>query len=281
MAKVHAAAIVFYGVRLNLFLLYREVFIPRFRMMRQKIEARQTKKEVGTGIMGRLMKRTPFILSCAVLYAGLSCPALISGKLIQMSNDATAASAVAAVATSSVRARTRSAAAKSVATAAAKAAAASSTTSGILSNLSSTCVALTAYKILVGMTWFGFALGALGDFTKTFVKARCGEDHLVTSGIFSFLRHPNYTGEVIAWTASFLASIAAIFCVSGLKLQLVLKSLALPMLLSFSGAIGIIFVLCAATTNLERRQKKKYGETPAYNNWLLNSWPGFKLPPKK
>ena len=37
-AKAHSLVLVLYGVRLNVFLLYRELFIPRFRKMREKIE---------------------------------------------------------------------------------------------------------------------------------------------------------------------------------------------------------------------------------------------------
>ena len=63
----HALALVFYGVRLNLFLLYREIFIPRFRRMRESIEERR-----GGGGRGRLLSRLPFVLGCAALYACLS-----------------------------------------------------------------------------------------------------------------------------------------------------------------------------------------------------------------
>ena len=41
-SQLHAAAIVFYGIRLNLFLLYREIFLERFRKMRERIEDKRT-----------------------------------------------------------------------------------------------------------------------------------------------------------------------------------------------------------------------------------------------
>ena len=40
LATAHAAVVLAYGARLNLFLLYRELAIPRFRAFREKIEAR-------------------------------------------------------------------------------------------------------------------------------------------------------------------------------------------------------------------------------------------------
>jgi steroid 5-alpha reductase family enzyme len=228
-AQIHAAAIIFYGLRLNVFLLYRELFLERFRKFRETIEERQKKKQVDPGLIGKISKRAPFVLSCAFLYAGLTTPPLISATLIQM---------------------------------------------GVMPSCE---IGMMVYKVLVGLTWFGFGLGAIGDLTKTFVKSRRGPDHLVTGGVYGLFRHPNYTGEVIAWTSSFLASLAAVICTSGVKLQ----SLALPLALSFSGALGIIFVLLGATTTLERKQKEKYGNSEEYKDWVQSSWSGFKFAPKK
>ena len=60
-AACHASAVFFYGVRLNLFLAYREIFVPRFAKMRERIEERAVRR-------GSRLARTPFILSCALLY---------------------------------------------------------------------------------------------------------------------------------------------------------------------------------------------------------------------
>jgi len=229
-AQIHAAAIVFYGIRLNLFLLYREFFNDRFRKMRERIEARQTKKEVDTGLIGRVLNRAPFIMSCSMLYAGLAAPALTSAKLIQI-------------------------------------------------GAAPTCeIASLAYKALVGLTWFGFMLGAVGDLTKSFVKGKKGPDHLVTGGVYSLFRHPNYTGEVIGWTSNFLASIIAI---SGTKRLDILKTMSPALALSSLGVVGILFVLCAATGNLEKRQMEKYGKTDEYKEWVKKSWSGPKLQKKE
>ena len=73
LAAAHAAAVLVYGVRLNAFLLWRELNIPRFREFREKVEARA----VSAG--GRL-KRTPFVLSCAALYACLAAPAIVTSS---------------------------------------------------------------------------------------------------------------------------------------------------------------------------------------------------------
>ena len=232
-AQLHAAAIIFYGIRLNFFLLYREIFIGRFRKMRDKIEDKRTSERQKQNILSKIASRTPFVLGCAFLYAGLATPALVSAKM--------------------------------------------SDTAVVISSKKGLSL---LYEILVCGTWFGFGLGAIGDFNKSIMKALKGEDHLVTNGVYRFFRHPNYTGEVIGWTSNFLASLVSIFLSSNDCTLKVLKSLALPLMTSVFGVFGILGVLLSATTGLEGRQKEKYGETKEYSEWIKTSWKGFALPKK-
>lgn len=160
----------------------------------------------------------------------------------------------------------------------------SSTSSGLAKTLE------RCLRCSVITTFLGFLLGALGDLNKTLGKKWQGEDALITGGIFRFFRHPNYTGEVIGWTASCLAGFLAVAlksvksgggngsCVGCLQLW---KSMAPYLLLSVLGAAGITFVLATATTGLEYRQKEKYGDTKEYQRWIETSWVGFKMAPKK
>ena len=56
-AALHAGCLCLYGLRLGLFLVYRELTISRFREFRDKIETRATER-------GSRLARTPFILAC-------------------------------------------------------------------------------------------------------------------------------------------------------------------------------------------------------------------------
>lgn len=218
-AACHAAALFFYGVRLNLFLLYREVFVPRFAKMRERIEERAKKR-------GNRISRTPFILSCAVLYFCMTAPLLVTRQIYG--------------------------------------------SAPLLINgedwphmalLVSSCVA-----------WSGFLLGALGDAAKSFSKARFGDDHLVTGGVFTLFRHPNYTGECIGWCANCAAAFVAVISAGSGWAH---WRQYLPYLgASVFGALGISTVLGAATANLEQRQKEQYGDTQAYKDWVKGSWVG-------
>jgi steroid 5-alpha reductase family enzyme len=202
----HALALLFYGVRLNLFLLYRETCIPRFRAFRERIEVRR-------GGKNRLL-RLPFVVGCAALYACLASPLLITSQVTTVS---------------------------------------------------------PFFKACVVTSWVGFVIAALGDLQKSFVKAMLGPDVLVKGGIFTRLRHPNYTGEILAWTASFMASV--VVAVADWK-----QCYAVPLVASAIGWIGIVGVLAMGATGLEQKQKEKYVYTPGYDSWVKKSWAGPTLP---
>jgi steroid 5-alpha reductase family enzyme len=218
-AACHAAAVLFYGIRLNLFLLYRELFVPRFAKMRERIEERAKKR-------GSRLSRTPFILSCALLYGFMSAPMLVTRKIC---GDAPLLLG-----------------------------------QGGYLNLGFLCT--------TSMAWFGFLLGAIGDMAKSLSKAKNGEDHLVTGGVFSIFRHPNYTGEAIGWTSSCVTAFLAILFGGG---KMSLWKQYLPYLtVSVFGLFGITTVLSAATANLESRQKEQYGDAKEYKDWVKGSWVG-------
>ena len=77
LAGVHALALLAYGIRLNLFLLYREVNIPYFTEVRERIEEKSQKK-------GSRISRTPFVLGVAFLYACMSAPMFVTASSTAM-----------------------------------------------------------------------------------------------------------------------------------------------------------------------------------------------------
>jgi protein-S-isoprenylcysteine O-methyltransferase Ste14 len=137
-----------------------------------------------------------------------------------------------------------------------------------------------AMKALVGIEWCGFLLAALGDFTKSYIKQAKGEDTLVTSGVFSIFRHPNYTGEMIGWTANNLVGVLAFILIAKSKVMGIISLLGTFTVMTL-GWSGIIFVLLQATRGLETRQKEQYGDNPNYDSWISSTWPGWMLPQKE
>ena len=225
-AACHASAVFFYGIRLNLFLMYREIFVPRFAKMRERIEERTIKR-------GSRLARTPFILSCAVLYGCMTAPLLVMEKIYGNAPL-------------------------------------------LINGEDWPHLALLVSSVF---TWFGFLLGAIGDLQKSYSKARNGDDHLVTGGVFSLFRHPNYTGEAIGWTANCAAAFVAVLSAGSGWLHW--KKYSPYLAASLFGCMGICTVLSAATVNLEQRQKDQYGDTEEYRAWMRGSWGGIFFKKKK
>lgn len=229
LTRLHAAPLCFYGIRLSIFLIIRNIISTRIQEMNQRIEDRAQMKG------NRWTTRLPFILSCGLLYYGLSIPLWFTKKL--------------------------------------------STT---------ITTPLTGWKYslmmsLIAIQWLGFGMAALGDFTKTYVKIQeKDEKFLVTSGIFSWIRHPNYTGEIIGWTGNAVTGLVAwglnmlFFQKDGLFSPTALTNVGLLSL----GWVGILFVLLRATSTLETRQGKDYGDLSKYQSWIATSWGGWKLSPQ-
>ena len=204
LAKAHAAALFFYGVRLNLFLLYRELSLP--------VEIHQMKRRDASPLAR--LKRAPVIIGCSLLYYCMAAPLRVTA----MAPAGTAAASAA-----------------------------------------------------VAVAFAGFGIAATGDIMKTIVKAREGKDFLVTGGPFRWLRHPNYTGELIGWTASVVAA-AIVAISSGASFA---RAVAPWLVGSLVGWVGILFVLAGeATAGLEKKQKEKYGGDPKYEAWVKGSWAG-------
>lgn len=138
-------------------------------------------------------------------------------------------------------------------------------------------VARTALAIEVGLMYAGFAVAAIGDLQKTLVKAKEGEDALVRTGLFRWLRHPNYTGELLLWGTS--AAAALTLAPTAVAAGVPMRAVGGWLIAAVTGYAGIAFVLVGAATGLEKRQREKYGaavgaESGAYEDWVARSWAG-------
>jgi steroid 5-alpha reductase family enzyme len=218
----HGASLIFYGLRLNAFLILRNVLSQRIQEFNTKVEERA----IARG--NRWTTRAPFILSCGLLYYGLTVPLWFHTQLTTAST------------TLAIPPLTR-----------------------------------LVLQGLIAAQWFGFGIAAIGDATKFHVKqSQKNERYLVTSGIYAWWRHPNYSGEVIGWTANaLLGLVTATLWMRQFTLTNILNLASLVL-----GWTGITFVLLRATESLEARQKKEYGNLPQYQSWIQSTWGGWQLP---
>ena len=119
-------------------------------------------------------------------------------------------------------------------------------------------------------TYLGLVIAAIGDLQKSWIKAKEGESHLVTSWLYRFLRHPNYQGEQLLWLSSAVLGLLALTPVAK-PWAAVGSCLAIAL-----GQLGIQFVLSQATTPLNKRYEINYADDPKFQSW--NAFKGIELP---
>lgn len=237
LSAFHASALLFYGTRLDLFLLYRELFLERFRAMRERIEQRARKQ-------GGRLTRTPFLMSCAFLYFCMMTPLLITSRLcgdIGMSF-----------------------------------APVSSLTMGlvpIVEQLLRLSVAGALGGFLLGAIGdLNKTIGKAIQGEDTLITGgvfRFFRHPNYTGEVIG------WTSSCLAGFLA-VALKAAGTGGGGIDLS-PWKAFAPYLLLSVMGATGISFVLATAATGLEYRQEEKYGDTEKYKEWVKKSWVGFKV----
>lgn len=112
-----------------------------------------------------------------------------------------------------------------------------------------------------GWMWAGAIVAAIGviiemvaDAQKNAAK-KVNPRRYVDTGLYRIVRCPNYFGEVLMWTGSFLICIGSC-CTVG---QWVIASL---------GYVGIVYVMFSGARRLELRQTEVYGADPAFQAYI-------------
>ena len=101
---------------------------------------------------------------------------------------------------------------------------------------------------------FGVTFESIADLQKNAAK-KVNPRRFVDTGLYKYVRCPNYLGEMIFWTGVLVSGIGA---VSGIGQWIVV----------LIGYIGIIFVMFSGARRLEIRQNKNYGNDPEYQKYV-------------
>lgn len=100
----------------------------------------------------------------------------------------------------------------------------------------------------------GVLIEMIADAQKSAAK-KVNPRRYVDTGLYRIVRCPNYFGEVLMWTGSFVICIGA--CCS--LWQWVIASL---------GYIGIVYVMFSGARRLELRQNETYGSDPEFQAYI-------------
>ena len=109
--------------------------------------------------------------------------------------------------------------------------------------------------------WIGTALMALGVILEAVADAqkkaakKVNPKTFVSTGLYRLVRCPNYLGELVIWTGSFIVCFGACCNVW----QWVIASI---------GYIGIVYVMFSGARRLELRQDLVYGADPKYQAYI-------------
>lgn len=100
----------------------------------------------------------------------------------------------------------------------------------------------------------GVILEAAADLQKAEAKKK-DPGRFVDTGLYRFVRCPNYLGELILWTGVFITGIGS-------------NTGAVQWLISLAGYIGIIYVMFSGARRLEMRQNRTYGDNEEYQVYV-------------
>ncbi|MGI9612819.1 MAG: DUF1295 domain-containing protein [Acidimicrobiales bacterium] len=118
--------------------------------------------------------------------------------------------------------------------------------------------------------WFvGFVVEVVADRQKSVFKAESANDgRYITTGLWSWSRHPNYFGEILLWTGM---AILAVPVLSGWRWAVMISPVFVFLLLTRISGIPM----------LERRAAKRWGDEPAFRAYTANTSVLIPLPPRQ
>ena len=119
----------------------------------------------------------------------------------------------------------------------------------------------TGAEVSEAWAWAGAVIAAIGvviemvaDAQKSAAK-KVNANRFVDTGLYRIVRCPNYFGEVLMWTGSFIICFGAC-CTLG---QWVIATL---------GYVGIVYVMFSGARRLELRQNEVYGNDPEFQKYI-------------
>ena len=103
---------------------------------------------------------------------------------------------------------------------------------------------------------FGFIIEIVADYQKTLFRSKpINKNKFITTGLWSFSRHPNYMGEIVLW---FGISIMSISSLSGIEYITLISPVFVYLLLTKISGVNF----------LEESANKKWGHLDEYKDYI-------------
>ena len=134
---------------------------------------------------------------------------------------------------------------------------------------SETRVGLDVFAAVGIVIWIiGFALETVADWQKSAFKADpANEGKFISSGLWSWSRHPNYFGEIVLWVG---IAVIALPVLSGWQWVTLISPVFITILLTRISGVPM----------LEKRGDEKWGGQPDYEAYKTNTSVLVPMPPK-
>lgn len=116
------------------------------------------------------------------------------------------------------------------------------------------------FNIFAVSLWiFGWILQSVADWQKFIFRSTNPTNQFINYGLYTWVRHPNYTGEILIWVAIFWYVFPVL---SGYQWIAVLSPLWIITLLITISGIPLI----------EKANKEKYKDNPAFQKYVASTW---------
>lgn len=123
------------------------------------------------------------------------------------------------------------------------------------SSLDSSSTKMIAPLIGALIAIVGLAIETIADLQKNAAKKK-NPHTFVSTGLYSYVRCPNYMGEIIFWTGIFISGVD------------IYRADWASWLISILGYLLIVYVMVSGAKRLELRQKKSYGADSNYVEYI-------------
>lgn len=106
----------------------------------------------------------------------------------------------------------------------------------------------------IAVSVIGIFLESLADYQKSAAK-KVAPNRFVSTGLYRFVRCPNYFGEILMWTGIFICGLGS-------------YNAWWQWVMALFGYLGIVYIMFSGARRIELKQDKSYGADPEFQAYI-------------